>query len=97
MESYKPEQPNTPPVEQLSDEELLALREQCSRELGRRVMSSTESSAAKTTPKDVKGPLAKKLASRGLGRVRYVPSAESPRPPSLKKDVSRHRAAGASI
>lgn len=43
MENYSPEQPHAPPVGEMSDKELLALRERCSRELGRRGMSDTNS------------------------------------------------------
>jgi hypothetical protein len=40
MTRYNPEQPNAPPtVESLTDAELLAMRDRCKRELGRRAMS----------------------------------------------------------
>ena len=47
MESYNPAQPNAPPVEEMSDEELLALRERCSRELAMRAVSEQQNQGSK--------------------------------------------------
>lgn len=70
MKSCNPEQPNAPPVEEMTDEELLALRERCSRELGRRGMSETNSVPTPSRQETSERRAQKKTQKSGLKQLK---------------------------
>jgi hypothetical protein len=67
-----PEQPNILSVNEMSDQELETLREQCSKELGRRGMSGPKNIPTQSLEESPERRAQKKIQQSGLKRLKKV-------------------------